>query len=205
MTKRKSSKFSVCKKISLNYKNLWGTKKGMKLRATRVLVRKRKSSFYNKLIKTKQCFKNFYTNISEKKFKKRFKFCVKSSIKTLDKFVSFIERRIDIILYRVGFVSSLHEARQIINHGHVAVNSKKIYLISTEISKNDLVELVKKKQFFKKIIYNNIINFLFLRSTFSHLEVNYKLLSIILLWDPDVKSLFFPIKANYELVSRFYK
>jgi len=181
-------------------------KKGKDLRSTKAFFRnKRQLSSYNTLIRSKQSLKDFYTNLQEKKFKKDFKFCVKSSVKTLDKFISFVESRLDVILYRVGFVSSLHQARQFINHGHITVNNKKVYLASTKIYNDDLIRISKNNSFLKKVIYFNISSYLFSRSTILHLEVNYKLLNIIFLWEPDVKSTFFPVKTNYTLISRFYK
>jgi ribosomal protein S4 len=205
MTKRKNSKFSVCKKIPLNYKDIWCLKK-KNVRAVKVISRKiKRVSMYNRLTKLKQCLKDFYTNIQEQKFKSTFKLSISSFAKTLDKFVSFSESRIDIILYRVGFVSSLHQARQFINHGHVSANDIKIHLPSTKICCNSLIEFNKSNMLLKKIIFFNIRNRLCHLSTASHLEVNYKLLNIIFLWDPDSKNTFFPINAKYSVIPRFYK
>jgi small subunit ribosomal protein S4 len=205
MTKRQNSKFSICKKVPLNYKNIWNVKK-KNLRAVRVTSRKiRRLSLYNRLIKLKQCLKDFYTNIHEQKFKNHFKLCISSFAKTLDKFVSFSESRLDVILYRVGFVSSLHQARQFINHGHIIVNFKKVYLPSKKIYCSSLVGISKKSIFLKKIIFLNIHDRLCQCSTVTHLEVNYKRLDIIFLWDPDLKSSFFPVNTKYSLVPRFYK
>lgn len=205
MTKRKNSKFSICKKILLNYKDIWNSKK-KNVRAVKVISRKvKRISMYNRLIKLKQCLKNFYTNMQEQKFKNNFKLSISSFAKTLDKFVSSSESRIDVILYRVGFVSSLHQARQFINHGHVLANDTKVYLPSTKISRNSLIEFSKSSIFLKKMIFFNISNRLCHLSTVSHLEVNYKILNIIFLWDPDLKTTFFPINTKYNLISRFYK
>nr|QIC54968.1 ribosomal protein S4 [Cryptophyta sp. CCMP2293] len=205
MTKRKNSKFSVCKKIPLNYKNLWGAKKD-KIKAVKVISRKIiRFSMYNLLIKFKQCLKNFYTNIHEQKFKGMFKLCMRSWAKTLDKFISFSESRLDVILYRVGFVLSLHQARQFINHGHLLVNDIRVYLPSTKIYRNYLISFSKNNIVFKRAMFLNIYSRLCYRSTLSHLEVNYKLLNIIFLWDPDFKNTFFPINTKYSLIPRFYK
>jgi small subunit ribosomal protein S4 len=203
MTKRSNSKFSFCKKIPLNYKNVWGTKKN--LRSIKVVSRKNKRiSFYNRLIKSKQCLINFYSNVGEQRFKKSFKTFVKSKAKNLSKFVSFAESRLDVILYRVGFVSSLHQARQFINHGHILINYKKAYISSTNVSKNSLIQVSKNNVLLKKVIYLNVYQCLYQRSTILHVEVNYKLQTLVFLWDPDFKSIFFPVNTTYTLISRFY-
>jgi small subunit ribosomal protein S4 len=207
MSKRKHSKYSVCKKIPLNYKDVWGHHKI--IRSTKVISQKNgRLSFYNKLVKSKQCLKIFYINITEKKFQKSFKSFAKAGSKTLDKFISYAESRLDILLFRVGFVSSLYQARQFINHGHILVNFKSSNLASsTKIHRNNVIEIHNYNTFFllKKVIYLNIINNLFVKSTVAYIEVNYRLLDVIFLWDPDFKSVFFPIKTKYTIISRFYK
>jgi len=208
MSKRKHSKYSDCKKIPLNYKNVFGVIKS-NIKSIKVASQKNgRLSFYNRLIKSKQCLKIFYTNMSESIFSKSFKAFVKAKAKILDNFVSFTESRLDIILYRVGFVSSLHQARQFINHGHIVVNSKsKNLTASTKVKNSSLICMHKYNIFIllKKVIYMNLIRYLCNRSTVSYLEVNYKLLDIIFLWDPDFKSVFFPVNTKYTLISRFYK
>ena len=206
MTKRKNSKFSVCKKVPLNFKNIWGVSPKKTFRSFKVDKKNQKKfSLFNKLIKTKQCLKNFYTNISEQKFKSEFIRCKKASIKILDKFVSYSERRLDIILFRSGFVVSLHQARQLVSHGQVFVNFKKVYLSGKKICYGDFIKISKNNLILKKKIYNNIHNFLKIQPISSHLEVNYKLLTIIFLWSPGFKSSFFPVHSNYKVISRFYK
>ena len=206
MTKRKNSKFSVCKKVPLNFENIWGISPKKTFRSFKVDKKnKKKFSLFNKLIKTKQCFKNFYTNISEQKFKNEFIRCKKASTKILDKFVSYSERRLDIVLFRSGFVVSLHEARQLVSHGHVFVNFKKVYLSGQKIYCGDSIKISKNNLILKKKIYNNVKNFLKIQPVSSHLEVNYKLLTIVFLWSPGFKSSFFPVYSNYKVISRFYK
>jgi len=190
MTKRLESKFHVCKKLDKNYNNIWGLPKGESLRSVRKgseKKKKKKVSVYGKLLKTKQSFRYFYCNMQEK---------------------TFLESRLDVVLFRSCFTPSLHQARQLINHGGVSVNGKIVRNPSTQLSQMDLIELQKNllevKVDFNSTLKNVNINF---SSRFlpPHLEIDYKTLSIVFLWDPDYKNTYYPIKADYEIIQRFYK
>jgi small subunit ribosomal protein S4 len=200
MTKRLESKFHICKKINKNYKNIWGLPKGDSLRSVKNTKKnKKKLSVYGKLLSLKQSLKLFYCNMQEKAFKRILKRSVKSPLTTLDRFVSFLERRLDVVLFRSSFCSSLYKARQVINHKGVLVNGKNVDNPSTRLSQLDIVEL--KKSFMVQSFEDNF-NSRFLPP---HLEIDYKTLSIVFLWDPNYKNTYYSIKANYGIVHRFYR
>ena len=211
MTKRLESKFHVCKKLNKNYNNIWGLPKGESLRSVRKgseKKKKKKVSVYGKLLQTKQSFRYFYCNMQEKTFKRILKQSVESPLTTLDRFVSFLESRLDVVLFRSCFTSSLHQARQLINHGGVSVNGKIVRNPSTQLSQMDLIEL-QKNLLEVKVELNSTLKSV--NTNFSsrflppHLEIDYKTLSIVFLWDPDYKNTYYPIKADYEIIQRFYK
>ena len=81
--------------------------------------------------------------MQEKTFKRILKQSVESPLTTLDRFVSFLESRLEVVLFRSCFTSSLHQARQLINHGGVSVNGKIVRNPSTQLSQMDLIELQK--------------------------------------------------------------
>ena len=129
MTKRLKSKFRICKKLNRNYNNIWGLPKGDSLRSVKPQKRKKKPSLYGKLLGVKQSFRFFYCNLQEKSFKRILKKSVNSPLTTLDRFVSFLESRLDVVLFRSCFASSMHNARQLINHGAVRVNGKMVEIL----------------------------------------------------------------------------
>ena len=101
MTKRLKSKFRICKKLNRNYNNIWGLPKGDSLRSVKIEKRKKKkASLYGKLLGVKQSFRFFYCNLQEKSFKRILKKSVNSPLTTLDRFVSFLESRLDVVLFR---------------------------------------------------------------------------------------------------------
>jgi|TARA_B110000093_G_C12955313_1_gene404674 small subunit ribosomal protein S4 len=209
MTKRLESKFHICKKLNKSYKNIWGLPKGESLRSVKnKKTKKKKVSVYGKLLGVKQALKFFYCNMQEKAFKRVLKRSAKSPLTTLDRFISFLEGRLDVVLFRSSFCSSLYKARQMINHGNVIVNGLKVKDPGTQLFQLDVIEL--KKSFIIESSENNLI-LKGIKDNFSsrflppHLEIDYKSLSIIFLWDPNYKDTYYPIKANYGIIHRFYR
>lgn len=199
MTKRFKSKYSITKKLTNIYKNLWGNNNKDYLRSS-LKVNKKKTSIFSKLFIIKQSFKLFYSNISEKSFKNYLNLSVKSPSKTIDKFVSFLERRLDTILFRSLFVFSFFSARQIINHGLVYLNKKVCLFPKKHVYKGDLIYVTKTLKLFDLFHF-----FLLSRSLSNYLEVNFKYNSIIFLWDINLINNYYPTNFKYSLISKFYK
>ena len=141
MTKRLESKFRICKKLNRNYNNIWGLPKGESLRSVKTEKKKKKPSLYWKLLGVKQSFRFFYCNLQEKSFKRILKQSVESPLTTLDRFVSFLESRLDVILFRSCFVSSMYKSRQLISHGSVSVNGKVVRNPGTNLTQLDIIEI----------------------------------------------------------------
>ena len=55
--------------------------------------------------------------------------------------MQMLERRLDNVVYRAGFARSRSEARQIVNHGHVAVNGRKVDIASYQVSPGDEIAI----------------------------------------------------------------
>ena len=209
MTKRLKSKFRICKKLNRNYNNIWGLPKGDFLRSVKAdKKRKKKLSLYGKLLGVKQSFRFFYCNLQEKSFKRILKKSVNSPLTTLDRFVSFLQSRLDVVLFRSCFVSSMYNARQLINHGIVQINGKVVRNPGTVLNQLDIIEmdenLLKHETKIDKI-RNEVKKNFSSRSFPPYLEIDYKTLSIVFLWDPNYKNVYYPIKANYHMIQRFYR
>jgi ribosomal protein S4 len=156
MIKIFNSKFQVCKNIKGKHKNLWGTFKSKKFRSVRIF---KKNSFivnqklsrlsaFGRFLNTKQCFKRFYL-IKEKLLQLLLKQATISKSKTINKLISFLESKLDIVLYRACFVNSLYMAKQLIKHGFININSKKIRSKTKTLNSGDIIEL-KNKNFRSK-------------------------------------------------------
>ncbi|MFC1841708.1 30S ribosomal protein S4 [Candidatus Dependentiae bacterium] len=117
--------------------------------------RARKLSEYGKQLYEKQKVKRLY-GVREKQFRRFFDTAVKKEGATGDVLLSLLERRLDNVVYRLKLANTRTQARQIIVHGHVLVNGKKVYSPSCVVSVNDEVSLAKnvldKKAFLEQVI-----------------------------------------------------
>jgi len=78
--------------------------------------------------------------LSEKQFERTYQKAERSSKVTGEEFLCLLERRLDNIIYRLGFSSSRAQARQLVAHGHFLVNSRKVDVPSYLVKEEDLIE-----------------------------------------------------------------
>lgn len=104
----------------------------------------RKQSEYGKQLSEKQKVKEIY-GLREKQFRRFFSIANKAREGMPgENLLSLLERRIDNVIYRLKLANSRPQARQMIVHGHVMVNGKKIYSPSLLVKTNDVVTLDPK-------------------------------------------------------------
>jgi len=199
MSKRIQSKYSVCKRLNLPYKNLWGLYFKDYLRSVSSKKKNRLSTYKN-FLDIKQSLKMFYSNIKERSFKYYIKNSVCSPTITLDKLVSLLENRLDTVLFRSCFVVSFQQARQLINHGKITINEVKILSSSRKVKKGDIIRL--SKTLIRTCTFYNV---LYSRSISNYLELDWFNFSIIFLWDVDYMNSYYPINVNYFDILRFYR
>lgn len=113
------------------------------------LSKRFKLSEYGIQLREKQKVKRFY-GILENQFKKYFILAEKMSGRTGENLLILIERRLDNILLKSGFFKSRQTARQVINHGHVLVNNRKVDISSYIV---DVDDVIKIKDTVKNIAY----------------------------------------------------
>ena len=129
----------------------------------------RKLSEYGLQLMEKQKAKYFY-GISERQFRNYFDKATRMGGNTGDNLIELIERRFDVMVYRAGFAPTLAAARQLISHGHLLLNGKKVNIPSVLLKENDVFEIKPKT---KEKNLDIIVNTLKDRKEFpSWLEVN---------------------------------
>jgi small subunit ribosomal protein S4 len=102
-----------------------------------------KESEYLLQVREKQKAKRIY-GILEKQFGNYYEEAARKRGKTGDVLLQILETRLDNIIYRAGFAKSRDMARQVVSHGHVLVNGKKVDIPSFRVSENDIVEIAPK-------------------------------------------------------------
>ena len=106
-------------------------------------ARKRKPSNYSVQLTEKQKVRFMY-GISEKQFKRLVTESGKMKGVHGENLLILLESRLDNIVYRTGFAMTRRGARQLVNHGHVTVNSKKVDIPSYRVKPGDVISLREK-------------------------------------------------------------
>jgi small subunit ribosomal protein S4 len=110
--------------------------------------RRRKISEYGMQLREKQKVKRFY-GLFEKQFKRYFEIASRRKGVTGEILLVLLEQRLDNVVFRMHFATSRAMARQLVRHGHVLVNGKKVDIPSYFVRENDEVEIKEKS---KKLI-----------------------------------------------------
>jgi small subunit ribosomal protein S4 len=105
--------------------------------------RKRRLSEYGQQLREKQKAKTTY-GLLEKQFKRIVQTVQSKKGDTKELIVSLLETRLDNVVYRLGFAKTRYMARQIVSHGHVLVNGKKITIPSYEVKVDDVINISPK-------------------------------------------------------------
>ena len=149
MTKRLASKHKVDRRLKVN---LWGRPKspfnsrnyppGQHGKSRR----RGKPSDYGTQLQAKQKMKCYYGNINERQFRNIYRKALQKKGNTTENLVGFLEVRLDTVTYRAKFASTVFSARQLINHGHIRVNGKKVNIPSFLVKPEDTIEIKDKSK-----------------------------------------------------------
>lgn len=105
--------------------------------------RRTKISEYGLQLREKQKAKFMY-GVSEKQFRRLFKEAARRDGNTGANLILLIERRLDNAVYRMGFATTRRNARQLVTHGHILVNGKKLDIPSYQVRVGDKIEVCEK-------------------------------------------------------------
>jgi len=105
--------------------------------------RKAKVVGYGLQLREKQKAKRIYFTL-EKQFRNYFEKAARAQGVTGERLLQQLERRLDNVAYRLGFATSRRQARQIVRHGHISVNGKKVNIPSYQVSVGDEIAVREK-------------------------------------------------------------
>ena len=106
---------------------------------------RKKQSEYGLQLTEKQKVKFIY-GVLEKQFRKYYVMATKKSGITGEMLLSILETRLDNVVFRLGLSNTRREARQIVNHGHILVNGKKVNIPSYLIKQGDVIAVREKSK-----------------------------------------------------------
>ena len=113
----------------------------------------KKKSEYALQLQEKQRAKFIY-GVMEKQFHNYYEKAVRHEGNTGEMLLCFVERRLDNVVYRLGFANSRRQARQLVNHGHFTVNGNRVNIPSYLVKVGDVVAVSEKaasNNFYKKL------------------------------------------------------
>ena len=108
--------------------------------------RKSKMSDFGIQLRAKQKLKGYYGDVTEKQFKRTFTEADRMKGDTSQNLIGLLERRLDMVVYRAKFAPTIWAARQLVSHGHIRVNGRKLNIASAKVNIGDVVELGAKAQ-----------------------------------------------------------
>ena len=188
-------RFKECRRLGLN---VCGHPKAMN-RAKKGSSRDdKKLSNYGMQLLEKQRLRAYY-GVMEKQFVGYVKEAKKSSDQTGYALVKILESRLDNLVYRLGFASSIRQARQMVVHGHISVNNKKIDIPSYRVNIGDVISLKERSrniELFKENFASNMHN------VYPYLEKDENSFSGRFIRYPDRDEI--PIEIEDQLVVEFY-
>ena len=100
---------------------------------------------YGLQLREKQRIRYMY-GINERQFANLFKKAANAKGVTGDNFLAMLESRLDNLVYRMGFARTRRAARQLVNHGHILVNGKKVDVPSYTVEENDVITVRAKSK-----------------------------------------------------------
>ena len=148
MTKRTSAKHKIDRRMG---ENIWGRPKspvnkreyGPGQHGQR---RKGKMSDFGTQLRAKQKLKGYYGDLTEKQFRRIYDEAERQRGDTSELLIGLLERRLDAVVYRAKFVPTVFSARQFVNHGHVAVNGRRVNIASYRVKEGDVVSVRDKSR-----------------------------------------------------------
>lgn len=160
-------------------------------------LKRTKNSEYGSLLLEKQKLKHSYSLV-ERQFRRYFKIASRTKGPTGEILIQLLETRLDNLVYRMGFAPTLSCARQLVAHGHVLVNNKKVDIPSYPVKPNHEITL-KDKIAKLEVVKNSIKN---VPQVLDYISVDKEQCKGKLVEMPTRTKI--PITVNERLVVEFY-
>jgi small subunit ribosomal protein S4 len=203
MTKRESAKYKLDRRMG---ENIWGRNKSpVSKRAygpgQHGQRKSRKLSDYGTQLHAKQKLKGYYANINERQFRRYYEEASRRTGDTGEHMIGLLERRLDAIVFRAKFVPTVFASRQLVSHGHVAVNGKRVTIPSYLVKEGDTIELRAKAKDMA-LVLEAVKNTE--RDVPDYIEANHTKMSAKFLRTPKLNDVPYAVQMQPSLVVEFY-
>jgi len=203
MTKRANAKYKLDRRMG---ENIWGRPKspvnkreyGPGQHGQR---RKGKLSDFGVQLKAKQKLKGYYANISERQFRKVYEEASRMTGDSSENLIGLLERRLDAVVYRAKFVPTMFAARQLVSHGHVKVNGRRVTIPSLRLRAGDTLELTAKAKDLPVVLEASQLAE---RDVPDYVEVDHKAMTARLARVPALSDVPYPVQMEPHFVVEYY-
>lgn len=202
MTKRIATKHKIDRRLGVN---LWGRDKSPFAERNygpgQHGQTRGKPTDYAVQLRAKQRIKGYYGNITEKQFRNIYKKAVRLKGDSSQNMIGLLERRLDAVVYRMKFAPTVFAARQIVNHGHVLVNGKRLNIPSALVNEGDEITISEKMKETPVLLLATSSKE---RDVPEYMQVEHANLKGIFSKTPTFEEVPYPVKMEPHLVIEFY-
>ncbi len=202
MTKRIQAKNKICRRLGVN---LWGRQKNPLARRDYAPgehgQKRRKLSDYATQLAAKQKLKHYYANMTERQFRRVYQEASRRRGDTAENLIGLLERRLDAVIFRVNFAPTMFAARQLVNHGHVLVNGRRVNIPSYRLREGDVIEIREKSKNHPMVLESVQQPE---RDVPEYLQVDYKSLKATFVRVPKMADVPYPVQMEPNLVIEYY-
>ena len=202
MSKIEQSKYKINRRLGVN---LWGRPKSPVNKRDygpgQHGQRRKKPTDFGTQLMAKQQLKGYYGNIGEKQFRKYYEEASRRRGDTSQNLIELLERRLDAVVYRAKFVPTVFAARQIVSHGHIRVNGKRVNIGSYQVRDGDVVEM-KEKSRELPVVLDAVVSSE--RDVPEYIQVDLKAMKAVFARGPSFDEVPYPVRMQPNLVIEFY-
>jgi small subunit ribosomal protein S4 len=202
MTKRIQAKSKICRRLGVN---LWGRRKNPLVRrdyppGEHGQKRRKLSGFATQLM-AKQKLKGYYANMTERQFRRTYQEAARLRGDTAENLIGLLERRLDAVVFRLCLVPTMFAARQLVNHGHVRVNARRVNIPSYRVREGDIIELTEKARNMPLVLESTQRPE---RDVPDYLALDVKHMKATFVRTPKMQDVPYPVQMEPNLVIEYY-
>lgn len=202
MAKRVATKYKIDRRLGVN---LWGRAKSpfntRNYGPGQHGKQRSKLSDYGVQLRAKQMLRGYYGNIGEKQFRKIYQEAIRLRGDTSENMIELLERRLDAVVYRLKFASTVFASRQIVNHGHVRVNGRRVDIPSYRVKDGDEISISEKMKTNANLVAATELSE---RNVPEYIEADHKDMKGRFIRGPKLSDVPYPVRMEPNLVVEFY-
>jgi small subunit ribosomal protein S4 len=202
VSKRENSKYKIDRRLRVN---LWGRPKSP--------INKReygpgqhgqgrqKPTDYRLQLMAKQRLKGYYGSVGERQLRRYYLEALRRRGDTGEHLVELLERRLDAVVYRMKFAITVFASRQLVSHGHVKVNGRRVNIASYSVKDNDTIELAPKAKEMARVLEATQTAE---RDVPDYVSVDHKEMKGTFVRTPKLSDIPYPVQMEPSLVVEYY-